>query len=119
MATTVLEKLRITDTSQVYVPRDADAERIGVTRGRATEPEDADVAVLGIDDRAGLEQQATTVLSRLTAAVVVWITYPKGNVTDVNRDVIRTALAEHGWDTVAQVAVDERWSALRVEPVRG
>lgn len=48
---------------------------------------------------------------------ILWICYPKarGLGTDLDRDVIRSTVARAGLEAVAIVAVDEVWSALRVE----
>lgn len=50
---------------------------------------------------------------------VVWISYPKKGsaiASDLGRDVIREQIAATGWDTVAIVAIDETWAALRIRP---
>lgn len=48
---------------------------------------------------------------------VVWIAYPKGSSKryqcEFNRDSEWRLLAEAGFETVRQVAIDEDWSALR------
>jgi hypothetical protein len=48
---------------------------------------------------------------------LAWIAYPKAGKlgTDLNRDVLREALAADGLDTVRQIAIDDTWSALRVK----
>jgi hypothetical protein len=50
---------------------------------------------------------------------VFWASYAKGKTipTDLNRDRLRVALQGIGLDPVAQVAIDEVWSALRAKPV--
>jgi hypothetical protein len=50
---------------------------------------------------------------------VLWVSYPKGKSmsTDLNRDIVRTTLAEVGLEVVSQVAIDEVWSALRAKRV--
>lgn len=51
---------------------------------------------------------------------VLWIAYPKGTSrikTDINRDILRNAAEEYGITTVAAIAIDETWSALRFRPV--
>jgi hypothetical protein len=49
---------------------------------------------------------------------VLWVSYPKGKTiqTDLNRDIVRTTVQQVGLDTVAQVAIDDTWSALRLKP---
>jgi hypothetical protein len=46
---------------------------------------------------------------------LIWVAYPKGGAleTDLNRDVLREALAKHGLESVSLVALDETWSAMR------
>lgn len=50
---------------------------------------------------------------------ILWVSYPKGKAlpTDLNRDILREALAEVGLEAVTQVAIDDRWSALRAKVV--
>lgn len=50
---------------------------------------------------------------------VLWVSYPKGKAlpTDLNRDILRVALAEVGLEAVSQVAIDDVWSALRAKVV--
>ena len=63
---------------------------------------------------AHVEREAAT-LARAKPSIL-WLCYPKarGLGTDLDRDVLRAALARHGLDTVALVAIDEVWSALRL-----
>jgi hypothetical protein len=46
------------------------------------------------------------------------VAYPKGNRADINRDSVWPILAEHGLRPIAQVSVDEVWSALRFRPLK-
>ncbi len=56
---------------------------------------------------------------KLKAAVkeggIIWISYPKGKAieTDLNRDILRERLLPIGVVAVAQVAIDDTWSAVR------
>ena len=49
---------------------------------------------------------------------LAWIAYPKagGLGTDLNRDRLAAAVAEHGVMPVRQIAIDDTWSALRFRP---
>ncbi|MBN9392515.1 MAG: hypothetical protein J0I20_31060 [Chloroflexi bacterium] len=50
---------------------------------------------------------------------VLWMSYPKKTSsikTDINRDSGWESLKAAGWDTVAAVALDDTWSALRFRP---
>jgi hypothetical protein len=49
---------------------------------------------------------------------VFWVTYPKANRADINRDTLWPILGEHGLRPIAQVAVDDVWSALRFRPLQ-
>src|SRR3954452_21457782 len=68
--------------------------------------------------------QLASSLKRLCAAVapagILWISYPKGKAlgTDLNRDIIHDLVPDFGLDAVAQVAVDDVWSALRCKVVQ-
>jgi hypothetical protein len=55
----------------------------------------------------------------LKSGGLLWVAYPKGKAlpTDLNRDVVRTTLAEVGLEVVTQVAIDDTWSALRAKVV--
>ena len=61
-------------------------------------------------------------LPRLTKTLgdggILWVCYPKAGAlgTDWHRDIVRELAAEAGWQTVAAVAVDDVWSALRLKP---
>jgi hypothetical protein len=65
------------------------------------------------------QSQLDRAKARLGAALaekgILWICYPKakGLSTDLNRDRIRRAMADAGLETVAIVAIDPVWSALR------
>lgn len=50
---------------------------------------------------------------------LVWVSYPKKTSkadTNLGRDEISEEMHSYGWDTVAIVAIDEVWSALRFRP---
>ncbi len=51
---------------------------------------------------------------------LLWVSYPKGTSgvkTDINRDSIWAYARTVGWEAVANVSVNEVWSALRLKPV--
>ncbi len=54
------------------------------------------------------------------AGGILWVCYPKAKAlgTDLSRDVVRETVARVGLETVALVAVDGVWSALRCKRVR-
>lgn len=72
----------------------------------------ADAGILFIGDSAALDRELATI-GALSAAKAVWLCYPKGNATDINRDRIRHLVDAGNWQLVSNVSVDDTWSALR------
>jgi hypothetical protein len=71
-------------------------------------------------DRAALLKQLPLCKAKLEAGGALWVAYAKGTsskATDINRDSIREYVATIGLDTVAQIAIDDDWSALRLKAV--
>jgi hypothetical protein len=71
-------------------------------------------------DRAAMAKQLPSCKARLESGGALWIAYAKGTsakATDINRDSIREYVATIGLDTVAQIAIDADWSALRLKVV--
>ena len=82
----------------------------------------ADAVVARCSTHAELVDLATTQLAALTApdggVPPLWILFPKGNRSDLNRDSIwHYLVTEHGWRPVSVVSVDSTWSALRARPM--
>ena len=47
---------------------------------------------------------------------ILWISYPKQSAkqdTDLNRDILRESLLNQSLKAVAQISIDDTWSALR------
>ena len=65
--------------------------------------------------RSNLESELDNLKRALADEAPLWIAYPKANQkeTDLNRDTLATVAATYGPRPVAQVSVDETWSALR------
>jgi hypothetical protein len=78
----------------------------------------ADLVLVFVADGEELARRTATVASAAARGALTWIAYPKAGQlgTDLNRDRVRTSVAEHGLDTVRQVALDDVWSALRLKP---
>jgi hypothetical protein len=66
-------------------------------------------------ERRAILAEAPKLARALKPAGILWVSYPKGKSlpTDLNRDVLRETLAELDLEAVANVAVDDLWSALR------
>ena len=82
------------------------------------QPAQATVAIVFADDEASLRKVLAEHGDALGETDVLWVAYPKGNRTDVNRDSLWPILAEHGMRPIGQVAIDDEWSALRFRPLK-
>ncbi len=78
--------------------------------------EEATTALVFADHAESLRAVLTTHAAHLSAPATLWVAYPKGNRSDINRDSVWPMLADYGLRPVAQVALDEVWSALRFRP---
>lgn len=79
-----------------------------------------DLIQVFVSSRSELESQLRTVKPSLKPQGLLWVTYPKGTSkmkVDINRDIIREYAETVGLKTVAQIAIDETWSALRLKIV--
>jgi hypothetical protein len=76
-----------------------------------------DFVQLFATERDELLAQGPRLRKALQPQGVLWVSYPKGKAlpTDLNRDIVRTTLADVGLEVVSQVAIDETWSALRAK----
>jgi hypothetical protein len=123
--TPVAEKLRIAPNHRVLTiaaPPDV-ATRLGLlppgvvleSRGSGT----YDVVLLFSEQREELEAEAGWVVQAVKPGGLLWVCYPKltaGTASDLKREVVWDAVAPTGWRPVAQIAVDDTWSALRFMP---
>ncbi len=91
----------------------------GLTRAEKLE-KDLDLVQAFYTRRGHLEADLSRLQTSLGAGGRLWICYPKakGLGTDLNRDVVRQTVSRAGLQTVALVAIDEVWSALRCKPAR-
>lgn len=74
------------------------------------------IVLLFAESRAALEENTKTCKKFIEPDGILWIAYYKGGATqdsDINRDDIRTYAETVGLKTVAQIALDHDWSALR------
>lgn len=69
--------------------------------------------------KSEIKKSAPALLQHAERGALVWITYPKktsGMASDLSREEVWDAMSETGWRAVAQIAIDEVWSALRFRP---
>lgn len=96
-------------------------ERLGlpVDVTLADDPAGADFVLDFAEDQAGAEERLTALRPAIGPATVAWLAYPKGGKAagrDVSRDTIWAFVGTLGMRLVANVALDETWSAVRVRP---
>jgi hypothetical protein len=84
-------------------------ERTTTLRGRF------DIVHTFVTRRSQIARAAPRLKGALGPGGLLWVSYPKGDAlgTDLKRDILHEILSEAGLDGVAQVAVDEVWSAMR------
>jgi hypothetical protein len=114
-AKTVAEKLLIKPDSVVWSSDPARLDLVGPLPSgvrRASSPQGADTALVFADDAASLRAILLTSADDLGQGTL-WIAYPKANRTDLNRDTLWPIGGEFGLRPIAQVAIDDVWSALR------
>ena len=120
-AKSVAEKLLIKPDTTLWSSDDSRLELVeplpaGVRRVDA--PERATTALVFADDAASLRDLLATHKERLARPDILWVAYPKGNRTDINRDSLWPILSELGLRPVTQVSIDQMWSALRFRPLK-
>ena len=92
---------------------------IGAKKARADVGQ-ADVVLLFVPDRAGLDARLPALLKTMSKTAILWVAYPKLTskiAADLSRDVIHKLAPRHGLDTVSQIAIDDDWSALRLKRI--
>jgi hypothetical protein len=69
--------------------------------------------------QANLERDVPKLARALAPGGIMWLAYPKGKqlASDIHRDTLRVAVERMGLDTVALVALDEVWSAVRCKVI--
>jgi hypothetical protein len=81
-------------------------------------PEQATTALIFGEDAQSLRNAVAAHANRLADPETLWVAYPKGNRTDINRDSLWPILAEHGLRPIGQVSLGDAWSAMRFRPRR-
>ncbi|MGI5290857.1 hypothetical protein ACQEVF_47140 [Nonomuraea polychroma] len=118
---TVAAKLLVKPQTTVWVSDPAHRPLLEPLPDGAHHVEDlkeADVAVVFAADATAARSLLDRHRDQLTAPGVLWVAYPKGNKSDINRDTLWPIVGEYGLRPNSQVAVDEVWSALRFRPLK-
>lgn len=85
----------------------------GVTVVDGVDRDTEGVIVAFLDDRASLDAFLAESAPNASSFRAAWICYLKGGRADINRDSIWEAIGEHGLTLVANVSIDDVWSAVR------
>ncbi|MFI7443015.1 hypothetical protein [Nonomuraea indica] len=120
-AKTVADKLLVKPGSTLWISGPDHRDRVGPLPEGATHTDDlaqAAVAVLFAADAAAARSLLDEHRDDLTRPATLWVAYPKGNASDINRDTLWPIVGEYGLRPNGQVAVDEVWSALRFRPLK-
>ena len=79
---------------------------------------EATVGVIFVEDAAAARAALKKHQDQLARPEILWVAYPKGNRSDINRDSLWPILGEHGLRPITQVSIDQVWSALRFRPLK-
>ena len=116
MSKTLAEKLQIKPNSTVWVSDPAHIALLTPMPGGVRESEHLATASTGVifaEDAAAARSLLEKHEADLTKPSALWVAYPKGNRSDINRDSLWPIVAEFGLRPNSQVAIDDTWSALR------
>ncbi len=120
-AKTVAEKLRIAPGTAVWSSHRERLALLGPLPDGVAVVEraaEARTAFLFADDAASLRALVAAHAGEIAEPQVLWVAYPKGNRTDVNRDTVWPVLAEAGLRPIGQASLDDVWSVMRFRPDR-
>lgn len=92
----------------------ASLKALSATQVKALKGE-LDVLQIFVTRKAQLEKKLAALKKAMHEKSMLWVCYPKANGlgTDLNRDLLRVWLEEKGLTSVAQIALDDVWSAIR------
>jgi hypothetical protein len=124
-AKTAAEKMRLNSGMRaafLHAPEGVQ-ESIGVPEG-ITITDDArevDFILVFATSQAEAEERLLAVKPSVHEKTLAWLAYPKGSRAagrDLNRDTIWAYGRTIGLDFVANIALDETWSAMRMRPAK-
>lgn len=120
----IAEKLQIKPNTELLFGPSTPEQRAlldplpeGVTVVDGIERDTTDVAVMFASDRDELDALLIDVLPLLATPRAIWIGYPKGNKTDINRDSIWKRAEEFGWTLNGNSSLSDTWSSVRLKLV--
>ncbi len=83
-------------------------------------PEGADFVLDFATSQAEAEERLRALGPAIGEKTLAWLAYPKGSKAagyDISRDTVWRFAQTVGLALVANVAIDEKWSALRIRPL--
>jgi hypothetical protein len=113
---TIAEKLQIKPHTTVWLSDPARLPLLAPMPDGVRETDTmatASTAVVFADDAASARKLLEEHAADLAKPAVFWVAYPKGNQADINRDTLWPIVADFDMRPNSQVAIDDRWSALR------
>ena len=117
MDSTIFKKLRAKPgmtASLLYTPPDyPDYEDFSSDKS-----EKGDFVHLFVTSKAELAERFAEAAEAVTDGGLLWLSYPKSTKTqkyDINRDSLWDLVIPYGWHPVAQVSLDDNWSAMRLK----
>jgi len=120
-AKSVAEKLLIKPNTTVWSSHSSHVDLIEPLPEdvrRVDAPGQATTAIVFADDAGSLRDILSEHRDHLADPATLWVAYPKGNRTDINRDTLWPILGEYGMRPITQVSVSDVWSALRFRPLK-
>lgn len=120
---TIFSKMKLKEgTSGIYLYAPVEYVEMAANQNIVdfSEREKYDFVHLFVESKQDYYDRIGEALSRWTEKGALWISYPKGdkkNKYDINRDILFSISAEHGIAPCSQVALDDKWSALRFKRI--
>ena len=78
----------------------------------------SDFVHLFVTSKAELSERIIEAAEAVTDGGLLWLSYPKSAKAqkyDINRDSLWDLVIQYGWHPVAQVSLDDNWSAMRLK----
>ena len=116
MTRTIADKLQIKPNTTVWLSDPAHLPLLTPMPGGVREVDKlamASTAVIFAEDAASVRKLLEEHAADLAKPAAFWIAYPKGNRADINRDTLWPIVADFDMRPNSQIAIDDRWSALR------
>ena len=83
--------------------------------------DNVDCVIAFVRSKADVEAVASAVLGAVVEDGLLWFAYPKKSSTvksDLSRDIGWEPVFAGGFDSVAQISIDETWTGFRFRPKR-